>query len=307
MSFGSQIKNEVTKLEVTKAESISELSAIIRNNAVISGEIKIYTENPSIARRIFKLIKDVYNVNSDIIIREKKVLDKKHVYTIYIREKVKEILMDLSIIDEEGDIIDTPKEYIISDEEQISAYLRGIFLSGGSINDPKTSRYHLELLINDKKHALYINHLLNHYNLNSKMIGRKKGYIVYIKEAEKISDFLRIIKAFNAVMYFEDIRIYRDHKNMTNRLNNCEQATIEKIINTAKKQIADINNIKNKVGLDVLDDKLKETCEYRLKYPEVSLKELSEIISIETDKKVTKSGLNHRFRKIRELSNKLKQ
>jgi DNA-binding protein WhiA len=84
MSFGSQIKNEVTKLEVTKAESISELSAIIRNNAVISGEIKIYTENPSIARRIFKLIKDVYNVNSDIIIREKKVLDKKHVYTIYI-------------------------------------------------------------------------------------------------------------------------------------------------------------------------------------------------------------------------------
>ncbi|MFA7688671.1 MAG: DNA-binding protein WhiA [Bacilli bacterium] len=307
MSFGSQIKNEVSKLEITKAESISELSAIIRNNAIMSDEIKIYTENSSIARRIFRLIKDIYNINSDIIILEKKVLNKKHVYLIYIREKVKEILMDLAIVNEENNIIDVPKEYILSDEEQISAYLRGIFLSGGSINDPKTSQYHLELLINNKTHALYINNLLNNYNLNSKMIGRKKGYIVYIKEAEKISDFLRYIKAFNAVMYFEDIRIYRDHKNMTNRLNNCEQATIEKIIATAKKQIININNIKNQVGLDILDEKLKETCEYRLKYPEVSLKELSEIISLETDKKVTKSGLNHRFRKIRELSNKIKE
>ena len=129
---------------------------------------------------------------------------------------------------------------------------------------------------------------------------------MYIKEAEKIGDFLRIINANQAVLYYEDIRIYRDHKNMTNRLNNCEQANIDKVVENASKQIEEIDYLKQKLGFDVLDDKTKEAIEYRLKYPESSLLELSEIISYETGKPITKSGLNHRFRKIRELVNKLK-
>ena len=125
--------------------------------------------------------------------------------------------------------------------------------------------------------------------------------MVYIKEAEKISDFLRIIKAYNAVMYYEDIRIYRDHKNMTNRLNNCEQANMDKIFFTASNQIRDIEKLKEYDMMDLIDEKLKVAIEYRLKYPEASLADLSEIISSETGDNISKSGLNHRFRKIREM------
>jgi len=130
--------------------------------------------------------------------------------------------------------------------------------------------------------------------------------MIYIKEAEKISDFLRIIKAFNGVMYFEDIRIYRDHKNMTNRFNNCEQANMDRVFLTSSMQIKDINYLKEMNALDLLDEKLKVVIDYRLKYKESSLQELSEIISMETNYKITKSGLNHRFRKIKEIVNDLK-
>ena len=118
---------------------------------------------------------------------------------------------------------------------------------------------------------------------------------------------MRIINANQAVHYYEDIRIYRDHKNMTNRLNNCEQANIDKVVETATKQIEDIEYLKENLGIELLDEKTKEAIEYRLKYPESSLLELSEIISYETGKPITKSGLNHRFRKIKELATELAQ
>ena len=131
--------------------------------------------------------------------------------------------------------------------------------------------------------------------------------MVYIKEAEKISDFLRVIKAYNGVMYYEDIRIYRDHKNMTNRLNNCEQANVDKIIQTAFNQVKDINKIKTEFGsLDILDDKTRIIAEYRLKYPEASLQELSEIIGVETESKLSKSGVYHRMKKITEIAERIK-
>ena len=129
----------------------------------------------------------------------------------------------------------------------------------------------------------------------------------YIKEAEKISDFLRIMKAYNAVLYFEDIKAYREHKNLVNRLNNCEQANVEKTINSALNQVSDIELIENKIGIDALDEKLQTVCVYRKKYKEASLSELSNIISMETNTKVTKSGLNHRMRKIKEIANNLRR
>ena len=141
--------------------------------------------------------------------------------------------------------------------------------------------------------------------MNSKVIKREKNYTVYIKEAEKISDFLRIIKAFSAVMYFDDIRIYRDHKNMTNRLNNCEQANTDKIFITANKQIRDIERLYELDVVDLLDEKLREVIEYRMKYKESSLQELADIISLETETEISKSGLNHRFRKIKEILEKI--
>lgn len=167
--------------------------------------------------------------------------------------------------------------------------------------------YHLEFFIDYLEEANFLSALLNEFYLNSRVIERDKGYMVYIKEAEKIGDFLRIISASSAVMYFEDIRIYRDHKNMTNRLNNCEQANLEKSMLTSNKQIQDINLIKEKIGLDALDFKLEEVSLYRLKYPEASLQELSEIMTIETNKQITKSGLNHRFRKIKEIAKRIRE
>ena len=134
---------------------------------------------------------------------------------------------------------------------------------------------------------------------------RDNKYMVYIKDSEKISDFLKLVQASKAVLYYEDIKILREQKNMTNRLNNCEQANIDKVILTCNNQINDINLIEEELGLDFLDDKIKEACVYRLKYPETSLLELSEIISLETGSKITKSGLNHRFRKVREIAQKI--
>ena len=301
MTFSTEVKNEVTKLESTKLELISELSAIVRNSSEIEPHIKITIENNSVARRIFKLFKDIYEVTTIITVRQRYGFNKGINYILEIKHKNNEILNDLSIIDKDNNYLNIPKTYIVNDEELIRAYLRGLFISTGSINDPKTSRYHLEFIVNDKDYANYISKLLNDFNLNSKVIKREKNYMVYIKEAEKISDYLRIIKAYNAVMYFEDIRIYRDHKNMTNRLNNCEQANMDKIFLTSSRQIKDIEKLKEYDIIDLLDDKIKEVIEYRLKYPEVSLQELSDIITSSTGNKITKSGLNHRFRKIREI------
>ena len=301
MTFSTEVKNEVTKLESTKLELISELSAILRNSGEIHPYIKITIENNSVARRIFKLFKDIYEVTPIITVRQRYGFNKGINDILEIKHKNNEILSDLSIIDKNNNYLNIPKTYIVNDEELVRAYLRGVFISTGSINDPKTSRYHLEFIIDDKDYANYISSLLNDFKLNSKVIKREKNYMVYIKEAEKISDYLRIIKAYNAVMYFEDIRIYRDHKNMTNRLNNCEQANMDKIFLTSSKQIKAIEKLKEYDIIDLLDDKIKEVIDYRLKYPEASLQELSDIITSSTGNKITKSGLNHRFRKIREI------
>lgn len=306
MTFSSTVKEEVSRLDTTKPESISELSAIIRNSASIDKSILIHLENNFVARRIYKLIKSLYDVTPVITVR-KKYFSNGLSYILDVRNKTEEILNDLSIIDSNNNYLNIPKEYIVSDEEAVRAYLRGVFVVSGSVNDPKTSRYHLEFVVDNNSYAQFIKSLLDNYNLNAKIIKRTKNYTVYIKEAEKISDFLRVIKAYNAVLYFEDIRIYRDHKNMTNRLNNCEQANVDKIFMTSSKQIKDIEKLKEYDMIDLLDERLQELIKYRLEYPESSLQELSDIISLETGVKITKSGLNHRFRKIKEIVSNLEK
>lgn len=307
MSFATNVKNEITKFEGTKTENIALLSGFLRNNGVITkNKIELVTENSSIAKKIYKLIKEIYNTQPEIETVKNINLSKKNLYRIEIKEQIDKILTDLSIYDNDT-YLEKPQDYIVSEEEEKRCYLMGVFLSKGSINDPKTARYHLEFLIEKKKEAEFVKNLLNNFNLNSKILSRDKGYMVYIKEAEKIGDFLRIAYAFNAVMYYEDIRIYRDHKNMTNRLNNCEQANIDKIIETANEQIKEIEFLKENDLFDLLDEKTKETAEYRLKYPDASLQELSEIITYETTVSISKPGLNHRFRKIKDLVRRIKE
>jgi DNA-binding protein WhiA len=162
-------------------------------------------------------------------------------------------------------------------------------------------------VVDNNEYALFIKELLDSFNLNAKVIKRVKNYTVYVKEAEKISDFLRVIKAYNAVMYFEDIRIYRDHKNMVNRLNNCEIANQEKILKTGMKQLDDIMYLKQYDLIGLLDDNVQEAIRYRESYPETSLQELADIISSETGRKIGKSGINHYFIKVKKLVEKHKE
>ena len=308
MTFSSKIKKEISSVECTRTEYLSELSGVIRTSAQIKiYNIKIQTENKFVANRIFGLFKILFDINLNISLRKNYNFKKNEIYVLELKKDTLKVLRDLGIVNDKNELLKVPSESLLSDEELKRAYLRGVFLVSGSLNDPKTSRYHLEFLINDTSYANFLNDTLNECGLNSKILHRRKGYMIYIKEAEKISDFLRLIRAYNGVMYYEEIRVYREKINMTNRLNNCEQANIEKTLFYSARQVEDINLIIEKIGMDAVPEKLEEVMKYRLKYPETSLQELSEIINLETGKNITKSGLNHRFRKIKEMANKLRE
>ena len=308
MSYTVEIKEEISNIKSSKSETIAELSAYIRNNGYINNNsIMLSTENHFLIKRIIEEIKNLYDIDLKEQVVENLNFSKKDLYQIKITEKVDKICKDLGIYDENGNYLDVVPNYIVGANEEIRAYLRGIFFASGSINDPKKSRYHMELLTIRPEEAVFVQKLLNLFELNAKILGREKGYMIYIKEAEKISDFIKILGANKAVMYYENVRIYRDQKNKTNRLNNCEQANMDKVFETAREQLIQIEIIEKNDGVMLLDDRTKQTLEYRKKYPEASLKELAEIISIETGKKITKSGLNHRMRKIKELSTRFKE
>ena len=308
MSYTTDIKEEISKNIGSKSEIIAELSGYIRNNGhkTMNG-FQLTTENAMICERIEKQIEIIYETKVKREIKDSLNFSKKDLLVLTIEDKKDFILEDIGYQDKNGTYLDRPPQYIVGANEEIRAYLKGVFLSSGSINDPKTSRYHMELLIEHAGEAVFVQKLLNLFDLNVKILTRDKGYMLYIKEADKISDYLKILKANNAVLYFENQRIYRNKKNQANRLNNCEQANMDKVVATATAQLDDIGIIENNLGTSLLDDKTQEALEYRKKYPEASLKELSEIISVETGNPITKSGLNHRFRKIKDLATRFKK
>lgn len=307
MTFSSEIKKEISTTECTRAEYLSELSGIIRTSAEIKiYNIKIQTENKFVANRIFGLFKILYDINLNISLRKNYNFKKNEIYVLELKKDTLKVLRDLGIVNDKNQMLRIPTDSLLSDDELVRAYLRGVFLVSGSLNNPKTSKYHLEFLINDIEYAKFLNDLLNQSRMNSKILHRKKGYMIYVKEAEKISDFLRLIRAYNGVMYYEEIRVYREKINMTNRLNNCEQANVEKTVNTSKKQIDMINYIKEKNAFDLMEEKLKQTAEYRVKYSETSLMDLSKIMTLELETNISKSCLNHRLRKIKEFYEKIK-
>lgn len=300
MSFTSNIKNEISSIEYGESEKMAELSAILNIGVKIyEDKFEIYTENISVARRIYLLIKEIYHVEIDMDTGYNSLRGNKLVL-LSVHDKIDLILSDLCI-QKNNERIYVPDNYLVDEEHDKQAYLRGVFMICGSINDPKTSRYHLEFVISNEDTANYVNNLLNEFYFNSKVIKRDKNYMVYIKESEKISDFIKLLNARTSLFYYEDIRIYRDHKNMANRLNNCEQANIDKIVFSSNEQLENIQKLKQREDFDLIDDKIKEVCIYKEKYPESSMQELADIISLETNTKITKSGINHRFRKIKEM------
>ena len=301
MSFTQNIKNEISNIEYSDSEKMAELSAALNIGVKIYDDrFEILTENISVARRLYILIKEIYHVEIDMDTSGVNTLRKNKLVNLIINDKVDLILEDLSIMFE-GKRVYVPHMYLVDETKDKQAYLRGIFMMCGSINDPKTSRYHAEFVINSEETSNFVNDLLNEMYFNSKVIKRDKNYMVYIKEAEKISDFIKMLNATNALFYYEDIRIYRDHKNMTNRLNNCEQANVDKSLNASSEQLELIGKLRERFDFDLLDQKIQDICIYKEKYPESSMSELAAIISSETERPITKSGINHRFRKIKEM------
>ncbi|HEU4964088.1 MAG TPA: DNA-binding protein WhiA, partial [Bacilli bacterium] len=183
------------------------------------------------------------------------------------------------------------------------SYLRGAFMAGGSVNDPEGSSYHLEISSTDLQHSESLLELVNGYDLNAKLIDRKNSYVVYLKEVEKIIEFLNIIGAHQALLKFEDIRIVKGMRNQVNRLVNCETANLNKTIEASVRQIENIKLLERTIGLDNLPPKLKEVAVMRLQYPDINLKELGEMLT----GKVSKSGVNHRLRKLDDMAERVKQ
>jgi cell division protein WhiA len=307
LSYASEVKKELTILDVHKENAKAELMALIRMNGSISIAnhdliLNVQTENPAIARRIYKLILEFYDVESKLIVRKKMKLNKNNIYLVRIRHHARMILDNLGILDHYQIMERVPIE-LLKNDAQVRSYLRGAFLAGGSVNNPETSRYHLEIYSLYEEHNDMISEMMNNYQLNSRTTDRRSGYITYLKEAEKIANFLQLIGATNAMLKFEDVRIMRDMRNSVNRLVNCENANMNKVANASTKQISNIQYIDEKVGLKQLPDKLYEVAVTRMKMPEVSLKELSESLPSGS---ISKSGINHRLRKINAFADKLR-
>ncbi len=307
MSFTATIKKELTRLDSKPCCKKAELSALVRMNGVVHIQkrtfmVDIVTENPSTARYIFSLIKKLYQVQPEVLVRKKVRLKKNNVYLIRLASKANQILEDLCIMKKDSwERIEGISPEFLKRSCCRRAYLRGAFLAAGSVNNPDSASYHLEIVSTYNDHSQSLCQLMNEYYLHAKVIERKKGFVTYIKEGDKIGEFLNIIGAHPSLLKFENVRIMKDMRNSVNRLVNCETANLNKTIQAAMRQIENIKRIDEEIGLDYLPQKLREVAETRLKYPEANLAELGQLLP---GGKVSKSAVNHRLRKLEEIAKK---
>ena len=304
MTFAMRVKEEIAS-STDYMTILAELSAYVKYGSKFDNNcITMVMENKLVAEYIYDIFKRIFNINLKVQVRIQNRFKTKQIYILSTTEKYNFILEKLNII-KDNKLIE-PEIYFLDTDEDKASYLKGLFLACGSINDPSKSGYHLEFVVPLKKDAEYISKLLKYFKIESKVLKRNNKYMIYMKQAEMISDTLKLFQATNSLFYLEDIRIYRDHMNMLNRLNNVDLANQEKVISTGLKQLEDIKYLKKHNLLDLLDDRSKDIIKYREKYPETSFQELAEIVSMETEKNITKSGINHCFRKIRDLVNRHK-
>jgi len=309
VSYAAETKKELTHIFGEDRNSqLAELSALVKMNGSVQlsnqgVKLDIMTENAAIARKIYILIKDLFSIHAELMVRKKMRLKKNNIYLVRVPIQVEEMLNQLAIVEEGFSFYPGIKKSIITDTESKRSYLRGAFLAGGSINNPESSSYHLEISSNDYDHVLDLCELCNEFGLNAKWAERKKGYFMYIKEGEKITEFLSNIGAHQALFKFEDVRIVKDMRNSVNRLVNCETANLNKTIGAALRQVENIHLIDKEVGLENLPVKLQEVAELRVKFPELNLTEIGQLVP---SGKVSKSGINHRLRKLDELANKIR-
>ncbi len=315
MSFSSKTKNELSRLEINNnCCAISELAALIRmsGSIQISGlgriNLKFSTENAAIARRIFNLLKVLYEPHTEVMVRKNRQLKKNNSYLVIVddNKSTEEILKDTRIFNK-GINHFSKIEYKVSKnilEKRCCkrAYIRGCFLGGGSVSDPEKT-YHLEFVTHNEEHGKDLSSIINSFGLSSKIVTRKDNYIVYLKEAEQIVDLLNIIGAHSSLLRLENIRVLKGVRNNINRIVNCETANLTKTIHASLRQINNIKYIDRTIGIDNLPDSLIEVARLRLEYKEASLKELGDLLT----SSISKSGVNHRLRKIEKIAERIRE
>lgn len=308
MSFASQVKEEVARLEVNDDAKRAELSAILKllstlNISSRGMSLRVRNKNSVIIRMISQHVQDLYDYKPEIEVVKETKLNHNNIYTVVIREKVLDILEDLDLW-HDGGIREHPRMKFLKNDNMIRAFITGSFLATGSINSPTTTYYHREISCNTENYADFLVKLLSRYSINRKIALRRDRHVVYLKASEQISDFLRLMGASDAIFEFEDVRIQRDFVNSLSRWNNCEIANDAKSLEAAQKQYDAVAYLVESGNLIKLSAKDQEIAMVRYDNPEASFVELSKIYEGKTGQVLSKSGIRHRFIKIIDLAEK---
>ncbi len=300
MSFTTTVKEELIHLS---ASDQTELSAIIKLAGSLglanqSLNLSITTENAKIARYIYALIEDTYHIIPEIKYHQKTNLKKNRVYTVYLDKQVDKLLADLKLADSFFGIETGIEQQVMSDDDAGRAYLKGAFLAAGTVRDPESGKYQLEIYSVYLDHAQDLAQLMHKFMLDAKVIERKNGAVTYLQKAEDIMDFLIIIGAMSCKEEFEAVKLLREARNDINRANNAETANIAKTITASMRTINNIIKIMDTIGLDSLPVELQQIAQMRVANPDYSLQQIADSL----DFAITKSGVNHRLRKINKLA-----
>lgn len=296
MSFASEVKDELALKESDyPKDELSALFKTLGNITISNGKMSINfkSENAKIAQKVFRKIHTLYEIKPVTSIYRNMKFKKNNVYCLSIQEKVSQILEDLDLLELHN------MKNIIRSEKRIKSFLAGCFMGSGSVNDPNKTNYHLELAFVDEAFAKEVLRLIEKINLSPKIIKRRNQYVVYMKKAQEIGDFLAGIGAINNYLSFEDVRMTRDFYNSDNRVNNCDIANAVRTNIAALQQIEDIKIVDKYLGLGKLESDLYILAKLRLENPEDSLRELAEKFNEKTEKNISKSGINHLFIKIK--------
>lgn len=313
MSFSGNVKDELAAhVGGARHCHIAELAAILQFCGKIirkeTGEsvLCIEAENESVAKKCFTLLRKTFNIEPTVWKSDENCQKKLEHSTIEISDAdmVWNIFQALKMVGDNGVFygFDEPvNPVLIKNACCRRAYLRGTYLCVGSMSDPAKG-YHLELVTGNERKAFQIQTMIREFELDAKIIRRKKYFVVYLKEGSNIVDFLNICEAHVSLMQFENERIVKEMRNSINRRVNCETANISKTVNAATKQIADIEKIRDMYGFANLPENLREMAIVRIEHPDTSLKDLGQYLT----PPVGKSGVNHRLRKLSEIAEQIR-
>ena len=305
LSFALQVKNELARSPFTKrCCSLAEIKAFLQVNGFLvigrnTRKISIPTEYAPVARRLFMLFKHAFKITPDILTCRKNRLQKKNSFLIQFSKEddVTKILQELAFLFPACGKRKADFQSVCCRR----AYLRGVFLAGGSLTNPERE-YHMEMVVPYESYAEEIARLLGLFNLQIRYFQRKGDFVLYLKGAEKIGDFLRIIAAHSGLLNFENIRVVKGVRNQINRLVNCETANLTKTIFASQDQIQNIRLIQETLGLENIPPSLREVANLRLSFPEATLKESGDL----AEPSLSKSSVNHRLRRLSALARKIK-